>query len=98
MVKVNLPSASVAELEVAGRRKAEEIALAALPIVFDDERQNLLRFVVRFYARGELDVPVSGDPLAEAKLLTELERNWDGYGLSAADRADVVEELVGPVG
>ncbi len=87
-------AAAVAELEVAGRRKAEEIALAALPIVFDDERQNLLRFVVRFYARGELDVPVSGDPLAEAKLLTELERNWDGYGLSAADRADVVEELI----
>jgi hypothetical protein len=87
-------AAAVAELEVEGRRKAEEIALAALPIVFDDERQNLLRFLVRYYARGELVVPVSGEPLAEAKLLTELERNWDAYGLSAADRADVVEELI----
>lgn len=87
-------AAAVALAEEQGRREAESAALAELPIVFEDERQNLLRFVVRFYARGELVVPVSGDPLAEAKLLAELDCNYDGFGLSANDRADVVAELI----
>lgn len=87
-------AAAVAAAEEQGRRDAGHAAVAALPIVFDDERQNLLKFVVRYHARGELEVPVSGDPLAEAKLMAELERNYDGYGLSENDRADVVAELI----
>jgi hypothetical protein len=85
---------AVAESEVEGRRRAVEIALAALPVVFEGEQQILLQFLVRFYARGELMVPVSGDPLAEAKLLAELERNYDAIGLSPDQRADVVDELI----
>jgi hypothetical protein len=87
-------AAAVAAAEEQARRDAGVAAVAELPIVFDDERQNLLKFVVRYHARGELIVPVSGDPLAEAKLMAELERNWDGYGLSENDRADVVAELI----
>jgi hypothetical protein len=87
-------AAAVAAAEEQGRRDAAAAAVAELPVVFEDERQNLLRFLVRFHARGELIVPVSGDPLAEAKLLAELERNYDGYGLSENDRADVVAELI----
>lgn len=87
-------AAAVAAAEEQGRRDAGHAAVAEQPIVFEDERQNLLKFVVRYHARGELDVPVSGDPLAEAKLMGELERNYDGYGLSENDRADVVAELI----
>jgi hypothetical protein len=87
-------AAAVAAAEEQGRRDSGDAAVAELPTVFDDERQNLLRFLVRYHARGELEVPVSGDPLAEAKLMAELERNWDGYGLSENDRADVVAELI----
>ena len=85
---------AVAAAEEQGRRDAAAKAVAELPIVFDDERQNLLRFLARFHARGDLIVPVSGDPLAEAKLMAELARNYDGYGLSENDRADVVAELI----
>jgi hypothetical protein len=87
-------AAAVAAAEEQGRRDAGAAAVAELPVVFDDERQNLLKFVVRYHARGELFVPVSGDPLAEASLMAELERNYDGYGLSENDRADVVAELI----
>lgn len=87
-------AAAVAAAEEQGRRDAGNAAVAELPIVFDDERQNLLRFLVRHHARGELEVPVSGDPLAEARLMTQLERNWDGYGLSEIDRAEVIAELI----
>jgi hypothetical protein len=87
---------ALADAQEQGRRDAAAAAVADLPIVFEpgDERQNLLRLLVRFHARGDLVVPVSGDPLAESKLMTELERNWDGYGLSQNDRADVVAELI----
>jgi len=87
-------AAAVAAAEEQGRRDSGNAAVADLPLVFDDERQNLLRFVVRYYARGELVVPVSGDPLAEAKLMREMERSWNGYGLSENDCADVVAELI----
>jgi hypothetical protein len=87
-------ASAVAAAEELGRRDAGDAAVAKLPIVFDDERQNLLRFVVRYHARGELVVPVSGDPLAEAKLLAELNCNYEGFGLSANDRAEVVAELI----
>ncbi len=87
-------AAAVAAAEEQGRRDAGNAAVAALPIVFDDERQNLLRFLVRFQARGELVVPVSGDPLAEATLMAEMERSWNGYGLSENECADVVAELI----
>lgn len=87
-------AAAVAAAEEQGRRDAGDAAVAELPIVFDDERQNLLRFVVRYHARGELIVPVSGDPLAEAKLMGEMKQSWNGYGLSEKDCADVVAELI----
>lgn len=87
-------AAAVAAAEEQGRRDAGHAAVAEMPIVFEDERQNLLKFVVRAHAWGDLVVPVSGDPLAEAKLMAELERNYDGYGLSENDRADVVAELI----
>ena len=87
-------AAAVAAAEEQGRRDAGHAAVAALPIVFDDERQNLLKFVVRYHARGELEVPVSGDPLAEAKLMAEMKRSWNGYGLSENDCADVVAALI----
>jgi hypothetical protein len=87
-------AAAVAAAEDQGRRDAGNAAVAALPVVFDDERQTLLRFLVRHHARGELAVPTSGNPLAEARLLAELERNWDCIGLSDADRADVIQELI----
>lgn len=87
-------AAAVAAAEEQGRRDAEAAAVEELPIVFEDERQNLLRYLVRFHARGELVVPVSGDPLAEAKLHAELDKNDDAYGLSPNERADVVAELI----
>jgi len=87
-------AAAVAAAEEQGRSDAGRAAVEALPIVFDDERQNLLRFLARFHARGELTVPVSGDPLAEAQLMAELKRNWDAIGLADAGLADVVAALM----
>ena len=87
-------AAAVAAAEEQGRRDAAAAAVAELPIVFDDERQNLLRFVVRAHAWGDLVVPVSGDPLAEAKMMGEMKRSWNGYGLSENDCADVVAALI----
>ena len=84
---------AVAEQEKAARKEAVAIAHGRLPIVFEDERQRVLKLVVGLWAYGDLEVATSGAPIAEAALLSKL-LNLDPLGLPEAALSDVVEELV----
>jgi hypothetical protein len=83
----------VAAQEKAARKAAVEIALSRLPIVFDDDRQTLLRHFVRLQAYGDLKVSTSGDPATEAELLAKL-LALDPLPLPEQDVEDVLEELI----
>jgi hypothetical protein len=84
---------AVAEQEKAARKEAVAIAHGRLPIVFEDERQPLLKLVVGLWAYGDLKVATSGTPIVEAKLLADL-LNLDPLGLPEAAVSDVVAELI----
>jgi hypothetical protein len=84
---------AVADQEKAARIEAVAQAHGRLPIVFEDERQTLLKFVVGQWAYGDLKVPTSGAPIAEASLLAEL-LEFDPLGLSEAAVSEVGEELI----
>ena len=84
---------ATAEAEEQARRAAFVDAREACPQVFDDDRQELLLLAVGLHARGDLPVPASGDPVAEASLLAELE-HYDVIGLTTNQRCDVCEALV----
>jgi hypothetical protein len=86
-------ASAVAEQEKAARKEAVAIAHGRLAIVFEDERQELLKLVIGFWAYGDLEVRTSGTPIVEAKLLAEL-LNLDPLGLPEAAVSDVVEELI----
>jgi hypothetical protein len=86
-------ASAVAEQQKTARKENVAVALARLPIVFEDERQALLKLVVGLWAYGDLEVATSGTPIVEAKLLAEL-LNLDPLGLPEAAVSDVVEELI----
>jgi hypothetical protein len=83
----------VAAQEKAARKAAADVALSRLPIVFDDDRQALLRHFVCLQAGGDLKVSTSGDPATEAGLLAKL-LALDPLPLPEHDVADVLSELV----
>jgi hypothetical protein len=84
---------AIAEQEKAARKEAVATAQSRLPVVFEDERQSLLKFAVELWAVGELNVETSGAPVAEASLLAEL-LNQDMRGLPEAAVSEVAEELI----
>jgi hypothetical protein len=83
----------VAAQEKTARKAAVDIALSRLPIVFDDDRQTLLRHFVRLQAGGDLNVLTSGEPAVEAELLAKL-LALDPLALPEHDVNDVLAELV----
>jgi hypothetical protein len=86
-------AAKTATQEKAVKLAAVDLAVRRLPVVFDDDRQTLLRHFIELQAGGDLTVPVSGDPEEEASLLVELLK-LDPLALPEHAVVDVLDELV----